>query len=174
MHELTLDAPNDLYDGEQAAVQTSGADYTAEALAAIADLDDEGRIDKMMRVGAAIAAAKNASPHGALTECCRTVVKRSESWCSQYWRLYRDRDILQEALDWAARTNHDKSTIDKRRTRGERCVVVAGATRVSARWTDVDACLGLENRRFRPLGSAAYIDSNVCYARIRSPIATQR
>ena len=85
---------------------TSGDDYTAEALAAIADLDDEGRIAKLMRVGAAIMAAKDALPHGALTKWYRIVLKRSESWCSLYVRLYKERDVLQGALDWAVRTNH--------------------------------------------------------------------
>jgi hypothetical protein len=80
--------------------------YTAEAIAAIADLDDESRVEKMMGVGAAIVAAKDALPHGTLTRWYRDKLKRSESWCSQYCRLYQDRDLLQEALDWATRTSH--------------------------------------------------------------------
>ena len=59
-----------------------------------------------MRVGAAIVAAKDALPHGALTNWYKEVLRRSESWCSQYCRLYRDRDTLPDALDWATRTSH--------------------------------------------------------------------
>src|SRR5277367_2486174 len=36
----------------------------------------------------------------------KDVLRKSESWCSQHWRLYRDRYILQHALDWAGRTKH--------------------------------------------------------------------
>jgi hypothetical protein len=77
---------------------------TAETIAAIADLDDDSRIEKMLRVGAAICAARKAIPHGSLTGWYRNEVKRSESWCSQYCRLYEDRDMLQAAIDWATRT----------------------------------------------------------------------
>jgi hypothetical protein len=78
---------------------------TAETIAAIADLDDGSRIEKMLRVGAAVCAARKAIPHGSLTGWYRNEVKRSESWCSQYCRLYEDRDKLQAAIDWATRTN---------------------------------------------------------------------
>jgi hypothetical protein len=81
-------------------------DYTAEAIAAIADLDDESRIEKMLRVGAAIAAAKEVLPHGSLTNWYKNDLKKSESWCSTYFRLYAERCVLQDALDWAARIGH--------------------------------------------------------------------
>ena len=105
MNELAVYEATELSDEAQTPVDMSASDYTAEAIAAIADLDNESRIDKMMRVGAAIMAAKDALPHGALTNWYKNVLRRSESWCSLYCRLYQDRDILQEALDWAARTN---------------------------------------------------------------------
>jgi hypothetical protein len=104
--QLAVYEATELSGEAQTLVDMSATDYTAEAIAAIADLDDESRIDKMMRVGAAIVAAKDALPHGALTNWYKNVLRRSESWCSLYCRLYKDRDILQEALDWAARTNH--------------------------------------------------------------------
>jgi Protein of unknown function (DUF3102) len=78
---------------------------TAETNAAIADLDDDSRVEKMLRVGAAICAARKAIPHGSLTNWYRNEVKRSESWCSQYCRLYEERDKRQAAIDWATRTN---------------------------------------------------------------------
>jgi hypothetical protein len=106
MNELAVHEAPELPDEAQTPLDLFATDYTAEATAAIADLDDESRIDKMMRVGAAIMAAKDALPHGALTNWYKNVLKRSESWCSLYCRLYQDRDILQETLDWAARTNH--------------------------------------------------------------------
>lgn len=107
MNELAVYEATELSDEAQTSIDMSTAtDYTAEAIAAIADLDDESRIDKMMRVGAAIMAAKDDVPRGALQKWYKNVLRRSESWCSLYCRLYNDRDILQEALDWAARTNH--------------------------------------------------------------------
>jgi hypothetical protein len=107
MNELAIYNATELSDeAHTTPVDLSETGYTVEAIAAIADLDDESRTDKMMRVGAAIMAAKDALPHGALTNWYKNVVKRSESWCSLYCRLYKDRDILQEALDWAVRTNH--------------------------------------------------------------------
>jgi hypothetical protein len=86
------------------------ANITAEARAAIDDLDDEGRIDKMLRVGAAIYAAKQALPHGSLKDWYKHALGRSESWCCQYRRLYEDRDKLPEARAWAARTTHKLAT----------------------------------------------------------------
>jgi hypothetical protein len=80
-----------------------------ELNAAIDDLDDEDRIPKMLRVGAVIDAAKKTLRHGTLTDWYKTGVKRSESWCSQYWRLYNDKDYLREAIDWADRTSHKLS-----------------------------------------------------------------
>ncbi len=106
MNELAVYEATELSDEAQTPVDMSATDYTAEAIAAIADLDDESRVDKMMRVGAAIMAAKDDVPRGALQKWYKNVLRRSESWCSLYCRLYNDRDILQEALDWAARTNH--------------------------------------------------------------------
>ena len=106
MNELAVYEATELSDEAQTPVDMSATDYTAEAIAAIADLDDESRIDKMMRVGAAIMAAKDDVPRGALQKWYKNVLRRSESWCSLYCRLYNDRDILQEALDWAARTNY--------------------------------------------------------------------
>ncbi len=82
MNELAVYEANELSDEAQTPVDMSATDYTAEAIAAIADLDDESRIDKMMRVGAAIMAAKDALPHGALTSWYKNVLRRSESWCS--------------------------------------------------------------------------------------------
>jgi len=79
---------------------------TAEARAAIADLDDEPRIPKMMRVGAAIDRGKVELPRGSRTHWYKNVLRKSESWCSMHWRLYRNRYILQDALDWAGRTKH--------------------------------------------------------------------
>jgi hypothetical protein len=78
---------------------------TAETIEAIADLDDDSRIEKMLRVGAAICAARKVMPHGSLTNWYRNDVKRSESWCSQYCRLFEDREKLQPAIEWATRTN---------------------------------------------------------------------
>jgi hypothetical protein len=106
MNELAVYEAAELSDEAPTPVDISATDYTAEAIAAIADLNDESRIDKLMRVGAAIVAAKDALPHGALTSWYKNVLRRSESWCSLYCRLHKDRDILQDALDWAARTNH--------------------------------------------------------------------
>jgi hypothetical protein len=106
MNELAVYEATELADEGQTLVEMSATAYAAEAIAAIADLDDESRIDQMMRVGAAITAAKGALPHGALSNFYKNVLRRSESWCSLYCRLYKDRDILQDALDWAARTNH--------------------------------------------------------------------
>src|SRR5271166_3075122 len=106
MNELAVYEATELSDEAQTPVDMSATDYTAEAIAAIADLDDESRVDKMMRVGAAIMAAKDDLPHGALTNWYKNVLRRSESWCSLYCRLYNDRAILRDALDWAARTNH--------------------------------------------------------------------
>jgi hypothetical protein len=79
---------------------------TAEVKASIADLDDESRVEKMLRVGAAICAAREILPHGSLQNWYRSDVKRSESWCSQYFRLHHDRDRLPDALDWVLRTKH--------------------------------------------------------------------
>jgi hypothetical protein len=104
MHELAVYEPTELSDEAQTSIDIAAID--SETIAAIDDLDDEDRIDKMMRVGAAIAAGKDALPHGDLTNWYKNILKRSERWCSQYYRLYLDRDILQDALDWAARTNH--------------------------------------------------------------------
>lgn len=95
-----------LCDEGEAQIDFSVIKCTAEALAAIADLDDEPRIEKMMRVGAAIDRGKVELPHGSLTHWYKDVLRKSESWCSQHWRLYRDRYILQHALDWAGRTKH--------------------------------------------------------------------
>jgi hypothetical protein len=86
------------------------ADITAEARAAIDDLDDEGRIDKMLRVGAAIFAAKQAVPHGSLKVWYKDALGRSESWCCQYRRLHEDREKLSEARAWATRTKHKLAT----------------------------------------------------------------
>jgi hypothetical protein len=80
--------------------------YTAEAIAAIADLDDEKRIGTMILLGRAISAAKDDLDHGELTKWYRDKLKRSQSWCSQYYRLYRDRESLQDALDWATKERH--------------------------------------------------------------------
>jgi hypothetical protein len=106
VNELAINEASELSDEAQTAIGVPTTDCTAEAIAAIADLDDDSRIDKMMRVGAAITAANNALPRGARTKWYRTVLERSESWCSLYCRLYKDRDFLQDALNWAARTNH--------------------------------------------------------------------
>ena len=51
MNELAVYEATELSDEAQTPVDMSATDYTAEAIAAIADLDDESRIDKMMRVG---------------------------------------------------------------------------------------------------------------------------
>jgi hypothetical protein len=106
LNELETRDASQLSDEAETPVEIPRVDYTTEALAAIADLDDESRIDKMMRVGAAIAAAKAALPHGALTKWYKNDLKRSESWCSLYWRLYNDRDFLTDARGWATRTSH--------------------------------------------------------------------
>jgi hypothetical protein len=78
-------------------------DYTAMAIAMAAELDDEKRIETMISLGRAISAAKDDLNHGELTKWYRDKLKRSQSWCSQYYRLYRDRDTLQDALDWATK-----------------------------------------------------------------------
>jgi hypothetical protein len=81
-------------------------DYTAMAIAMAAELDDEKRIETMISLGRAISAAKDDLNHGELTKWYRDKLKRSQSWCSQYYRLYRDRDTLQDALDWATQERH--------------------------------------------------------------------
>jgi hypothetical protein len=101
-HPVDYETPEPLTSIEPA--DLTPISLTAETIAAIADLDDDSRIEKMLRVGAAICAARKAIPHGSLTGWYRNEVKRSESWCSQYCRLYEDRDKLQAAIDWATRT----------------------------------------------------------------------
>jgi hypothetical protein len=81
-------------------------DYTAVAIAAALDLDDENRIEKMILLGRAISAAKDDLDRGELTKWYREKLKRSQSWCSQYYRLYNDREILPNALDWATKERH--------------------------------------------------------------------
>jgi hypothetical protein len=81
-------------------------DYTAVAIVTAADLDDESRIEKMILLGRAISAAKDDLDYGELTKWYRDKLKRSQSWCSQYYRLYNDREILQSALDWATKERH--------------------------------------------------------------------
>jgi hypothetical protein len=102
-HPVDYETPEPLTSIEPA--DLTPISLTAETIAAIADLDDDSRIEKMLRVGAAICAARKAIPHGSLTGWYRNEVKRSESWCSQYCRLYEDGDKLQAAIDWATRTN---------------------------------------------------------------------
>jgi hypothetical protein len=104
--EIAVHDAFQLSDEAETKVDFSANKCTAEALAAIADLDNESRIDKMMRVGAAIERGKEELPHGSLTHWYKNVLRRSESWCSQHWRLYQDRDNLPDALDWAERTKH--------------------------------------------------------------------
>jgi hypothetical protein len=81
-------------------------DYTAVAIATAADLDDENRIEKMILLGRAISAAKDDLDYGELTKWYRDKLKRSQSWCSLYYRLYQDHKILQNALDWATKERH--------------------------------------------------------------------
>jgi hypothetical protein len=81
-------------------------DYTAVAIATAADLDDENRIEKMILLGRAISAAKDDLHRGKLTKWYSEKLKRSQSWCSQYYRLYNDREILPNALDWATKQRH--------------------------------------------------------------------
>jgi hypothetical protein len=81
-------------------------DYTVVAIATAADLDDENRIEKMILLGRAISAAKDDLDRGKLTKWYREKLKRSQSWCSQYYRLYNDREILPNALDWSTKQRH--------------------------------------------------------------------
>lgn len=72
-------------------------DYTAVAIATAADLDDENRIEKMILLGRAISAAKDDLDHGELTKWYRDKLKRSQSWCSQYYFVQRPRDSAERA-----------------------------------------------------------------------------
>lgn len=103
---LTVYDTPDLFDPEDVKSEFSYDVISATAIAAIRDLDDEARIDKMIQVGAAIAMAKLKLPHGTLIPWYKNVLKKSESWCSMYFRLWEDRDYLRDAIDWAKRVNH--------------------------------------------------------------------
>jgi hypothetical protein len=62
-NELAIHDTSQLSDEGETQIDFSANKCTAEALAAIADLDDESRIEKRMRVTAAIA-AKEVLPDG--------------------------------------------------------------------------------------------------------------
>ena len=64
-----------LCDEADTKVDFSANECTAEAIAAIDDLDDEPRIPKMMRVGAAIDRGKVELPHGSLTHWYKDVLE---------------------------------------------------------------------------------------------------
>ena len=83
-------------------------DFTADALAALAKLDDHGheQIPLMLKFGEALAKAKKGLEHGHFSNWCHDVLKRSPSWCSSHRRLYEDRADLEPALAWAAETDH--------------------------------------------------------------------
>ena len=83
-------------------------DFTADALAALAKLDDHGheQIPLMLKFGEALAKAKKGLEHGQFSTWCRDVLKRSPSWCSSHRRRYEDRADLEPALAWAAETDH--------------------------------------------------------------------
>ena len=86
----------------------AGADYTSEALRALAALDAHGndQMGLMLQFGEAVAKAKACLRHGEFTKWCRKVLKRSPSWISAHRRLFEDREDLQAALAWAAATGH--------------------------------------------------------------------
>jgi len=83
-------------------------DYTAPALAAIAEINLSGQhlIATMLQLGAAVARAKDALDHGRFRKWCSETLHKSPSWCSSYRRLYEKRGDLEPALNWAAETGH--------------------------------------------------------------------
>jgi hypothetical protein len=82
--------------------------FTADALAALAELDAHGNLGLplLLRFGEALSNAKATLKHGEFNPWCRNVLKRSPSWCSSHRRLYEDRADLEPALAWAAETDH--------------------------------------------------------------------
>ena len=139
-------------------------DFTADALAALAKLDDHGQdqIPLMLEFGEALAKAKAALKHGEFSPWCRDVLKRSPSWCSSHRRLFEGRADLEPALVWAAATDHkwvscrsierllklladykdvthgDSATVRRARTRSKPITLRAAKRRIAALHTALE------------------------------------
>ncbi len=98
---LEASAPTDNYTAAAIAA-------TAEAIAAIADLDAH-RTDQIrlsLAVCEVISNARGSLEQGEFTGWRRDDLKKSPSWCSAYRRLFESREDLEAALAWAAMTEH--------------------------------------------------------------------
>jgi hypothetical protein len=82
-------------------------DFTADALAALAKLDDHGhdQIPLMLKFGEALVKARKRLEHGQFSNWCTSTLQRSPSWCSSHRRLFECGEDLRPALAWAA-ANH--------------------------------------------------------------------
>lgn len=117
-------------------------EFTADALAALARLDDHGQdqIPLMLKFGEALAKAKAALKHGEFSPWCRDVLKRSPSWCSSHRRLYDGRADLEPALAWAGATNHKYAS----------CCSVERLLKIVADWKKATRRDGATAPRARP------------------------
>jgi hypothetical protein len=86
----------------------AGDDFTADALAALAELEAQGsdHVTLLLLFGEAVSKAKARLGHGRFNPWCSDVLKRSPSWVSAHRRFFESREDLEPALAWAAATNH--------------------------------------------------------------------
>jgi hypothetical protein len=83
-------------------------DFTAEALAALAEVDVHGtnEMPPAMRFGKTVSNAKKLLPHGEYTPWCENTLKRKPTWCASYKRLYECGGDLDAARAWAKENQH--------------------------------------------------------------------
>ncbi len=67
--------------------------------------DEEGLVAGQL-FGEALTKVKPELKHGEYGKFCKDELHRSSSSCSLYVRLYKSRDDVQDALDWAVETGH--------------------------------------------------------------------